>query len=90
MGEHIYEAEGLRIMFSEDADIGCLCTYPHNDYENGKLVIDKYRLINLALLGSIVARQHNENEFKTNDCVFIPNAIEEDYEAIKKCIKQLN
>lgn len=89
MGEHIYEAEGIRIMFSEEADIGCLCTYPHNDYRNGKLIIDEDRLLSLALLGSVVALRHNENAFEDKEYVFIPQGIEEHYGAIKECIEGL-
>jgi len=63
MGEHVYLAEDKQIIFSESSDIGCLCTFPHNDECQGKLELDAGRVRELALLGAAVALLHNSEFF---------------------------
>jgi len=87
MGEQVYEVEGKYIRFSEDSEIGCLCTFPHNDRDlKGKLIVDKDRLLNLALLGCVVVLLHNTNELEKKEYIFIPTDIQEYYETIQKAI----
>lgn len=89
MGEHIYECEGKLIRFSEDDDISCLCTFPHNDRdEKGKLVIGKDRLISLALLGCAIVLVEYGKEFNNKEYIYLPNDLKEYYKAIKETLKE--
>jgi hypothetical protein len=91
MGEHYYETQGKLISFSEgNEDIGCLCTFPHNDSdEKGNLVIDEWRLLNLALLGCAVCLINNTNELKNQEYIYLPLDIEKYYKAIKICLNNI-
>ena len=76
MGEHHYQAENRSISFSESADIGCLCTFPHNDTSGGKFEPDAGRIMNLALLGCAVALLHNSSELQDDgENILIPQSL---------------
>jgi hypothetical protein len=91
MGEMVYEANKQFFRFSEENDdIGCLCTFPHNDFdEKGELIIDEWRLVALAVLGCAIALSHNTTELKNDEYVHLPKSIEKYFNAIKKCIEKL-
>lgn len=62
MGEMRYSLdENKRVIFDEEADCGCLCTFPYNDDAMGKK-LSKGRVANLALLGASVAIVNNNPE----------------------------
>ena len=83
MGENCYQAENRSISFSESADIGCLCTFPHNDTSGGKFEPDAGRIMNLALLGCAVALLHNSSELQDDgENILIPQSLGEYGEAI--------
>lgn len=50
MGELYYAIGKKSVVFNEESDTGCLCTFPHND--NG--IVDIDRLKSLALFGAAV------------------------------------
>jgi hypothetical protein len=91
MGEHVYSAEGMYIIFSEHADIGCLCTFPHNDSTNkGKFKVYPERVMELALLGCAVALLHNGDyiERGSDKYVYLPSSIEPYASEIIKWFKE--
>jgi len=76
MGENYYQAENRSISFSESADIGCLCTFPHNDTSGGKFEPDAGRIMNLALLGCAVALLHNSSKLQgEGEHILIPQSL---------------
>ena len=76
MGENYYQAENRSISFSESADIGCLCTFPHNDMSGGKFKPDAGRIMNLALLGCAVALLHNSSKLQgKGEHILIPQSL---------------
>ena len=87
MGERAYYVGGKRIMFSERDDLlGCLCTFPHNDIIDGKLVINRERLINLALLGCAVVALTDKS---IEEDIYLPYGLENYLEAITNFVEAL-
>lgn len=67
-------ANGVRVRFSEgDDDLGCLCTFPHND--GGELSGERVR--SLAYLGAMVALSREPMTGFSMSTAYLPNALPE-------------
>jgi len=77
MGCNTYHYYNTGIKFSEsDDDVGCLCTFPHNDNE----VLCGGRIKSLAMLGAAIILVHQDRNYFDGWCTLpgnLPNWIVE-------------
>lgn len=72
MGCYTYNVGGGSVKFNEGSDdVGCVCTFPHNDKAFGRL----YHARELAYLGAAVAMMAH-GEFDRDFC-YIPDDLPE-------------
>jgi hypothetical protein len=71
MGCDQYAIEGIVVQFSEtDDNVGCLCTFPHNEGE----VLTADRARSLAMLGAAVVAAHSE---RSHGMMLLPHDLPE-------------
>ena len=61
------------IMFSEDDDVACLCTFPHNN--DGKMW--RPNVESLAMLGAAVVLAHHGNLGSPEGYIYLPGDLPE-------------
>jgi len=76
MGCDYYNFNDIGIHFSDNSDVSCLCTFPHNYEHNHKL--DREIIKSLAMLGAAIALIYHdeENKYKSK-YFFLPHGLPE-------------
>lgn len=70
MGCRTYDVNDWSVHFSEsDDDVGCLCTFPHNDGDR----LSPERVRSLAMLGAVVVLAHQSEA--VNGWLYVPGSL---------------